>query len=272
MAIPALPVTAALARRLCGRPLVLVLDIDGTLSPIAPRPEYAEVPEPTREVLRDLAALPWAHVIVMTGREAEDARRLVGVDGTWIVGNHGFEIAEPNRRAVPSEHVEPFAQTIAKAVERCRAVALRDSGILVEDKRWTVSIHYRLAHPRIVPELAAQVETIARELGLRVTHGKEVLELRPPVNIDKGTASEDLASTLGALRSGASLVCAGDDRTDEDAFRALRAAQPVCVTVRVGADADQLDTLAEFRVSDTGEMRELLRAVLHLQRDGTTDR
>ncbi len=271
MPVPALPVTAALARRLCGRPLVLVLDVDGTLAPIAPRPEYAEVPAATQQLLRDLVALPWAHVMVISGRAADDARRLVGVDGIWIVGNHGFEVAEPNGPAVPSERVKPFAPAIAKAVERCAEVASSHAGVIVEDKRWTVSIHYRLAHPRVVPGLTAQVAAIAREHGLRVTHGKEVLELRPPVNIDKGTAAEDLASTLGGLRSGASLVCAGDDRTDEDAFRALRAAQPACVTVRVGGDAEQLDTLAEFRVASTGELRDLLRAVLNLQREGTIE-
>ena len=271
MATPALPITPALARRLCGRPLVLLLDVDGTLSPIAPRPEYAIVPPETQSLLRSFTALPYAHVVVVSGRGAEDARRLVGVDGVWIVGNHGFEIAQPNQAPEADEVVRPFAPAIAAAAHRCREIAVSDAGIVVEDKRWTVSIHYRLAHPRIVPELTAQVAALATELGLRMTRGKEVLELRPPVDIDKGTASANLASMLGALRSGASLLCAGDDRTDEDAFRALRAAQPTCVTVRVGADSMQLGTLAEFWVSDTDEMRELLSAVLSLQRDGSID-
>lgn len=272
MATPALPITPALARRLCGRPLVLLLDVDGTLSPIAPRPEYAIVPPETQALLREFTALPYANVVVVTGRGAEDARRLVGVEGVWIVGNHGLEIARPNQPAEPDDLVQPFAPSIAAAAERCREIARSDPGIIVEDKRWTLSVHYRLAHPRIVPELTAQVEAIAAELHLRMTRGKEVLELRPPVDIDKGTAAENLASTLGALRHGASLLCAGDDRTDEDAFRALRAAQPACVTVRVGLDGVQLDTIAEFCVSDTDEMRELLGAVLSLQRDGTVDR
>ncbi|HEY4216624.1 MAG TPA: trehalose-phosphatase [Gemmatimonadaceae bacterium] len=275
MAIPALPMTPALARRLCGRPLVLLLDVDGTLAPIAPRPEYAVVPLETRAVLTELTALPFAHVILVSGRAADDARRLVGVDDLWVIGNHGFEIARPNEPPTSDDRVQPYLDSVAAAVERSRAIAQTDPGIIVEDKRSTLSVHYRLAHPRVVPELTASVENVARELGLRVTFGKEVLELRPPVDVDKGTASVALANELGALRSGASLLCAGDDRTDEDAFRALRAAQPACVTVRVGAVTNEtaqnadLMTLAEFRVADTDEMRELLGAVLSLQRNGT---
>jgi trehalose-phosphatase len=259
----------ALARRLCGRPLVLLLDVDGTLSPIAPRPEYAAVPDETRDVLRELARLPFAHVVLVSGRAADDARRLVGVDGLWIIGNHGFEIARPNVPPSPDDRVRPFVNVMADAVRRARELARADQGVVVEDKRWTVSIHYRLAHPGGVPQLAANVEQLARELGLRMTRGKEVFELRPPVDVDKGTASVALADELGALRRDASLLCAGDDRTDEDAFRALRAAQPGCVTVRVGAESSGLESLAEFRVDDTNEMRELLETVLALQRHGT---
>jgi trehalose 6-phosphate phosphatase len=267
MPVPALPLTPALARRFCGRPMLLLLDVDGTLAPIAPRPEYATIPPATQRLLEQLVALPYMHVAVISGRSAGDARRLVGVEGLWVVGNHGFEIAKPNEEATPDERVKPFTARVAQAVERCRAAAALDPGVIVEDKHWTLSVHYRLAHPRIVPELTAAVEAIGRELNLRVTRGKEVLELRPPVDIDKGTAARALGESLGALRESASLLCAGDDRTDEDAFRALRAAQPSCVTVRVGGDT-VADTAAEFVVADTEAMRELLEAVLGIRSDG----
>jgi trehalose-phosphatase len=266
MTIPALPVTPALARRLCGRPLMLLLDIDGTLSPIAPRPEYAIVPLDTQQVLAELAALPYASVVAISGRAADDARRVVGVDGIWIIGNHGFEVAPPNRPAETRAEVAPFAGRIADAAARCATVAQHTPGVVVEDKRWTVSVHYRLAHPSIVPALSNEIADIASDLGLRVTRGKEVLELRPPIDVDKGTAAADLASRLGALHAGASLLCAGDDRTDEDAFRALRAASPTSVTVHVGTDPAAFETDAEFYVLDTTAMRELLEAVLVLQR------
>jgi trehalose-phosphatase len=272
MAILALPMTPALARRLCGRPLVLLLDVDGTLSPIAPRPEYATVSPETRDVLIALADLPFAHVVLVSGRAAADARRLVGVDRLWVIGNHGFEIARPSEPPMPDERVLPFAHAIADAAHRSRELARSDPGIVVEDKRWTVSVHYRLAHPRSVPQLTSDVDQVARDLGLRVTHGKEVLELRPPVDIDKGTAAVALADDLGALRRDASLLCAGDDRTDEDAFRSLRGAQPACVTVRVGTESSGRESFAEFRVENTDDMRRLLEDILALQRYGTPGR
>ena len=266
---PALPFASALRDRLGGNPLALFLDVDGTLSPIAPRPEYAIVPDATRALVEALASTRDVHVVIVTGRSAEDGRRLVGVGDTWVVGNHGLEIAPPGEAATARADVAGFEPIIAKAHERVCQLAADPSrhGVIVEDKRWTLSVHYRLAHPRIVPELTAEVRAIADALGLRVTSGKEVLEVRPPVAVDKGTATVDLAETLGATHDGASLLAAGDDRTDEDMFRALRAHQPRAVTIRVGADLTGDGTGAEFGVPDTDAMRALLEAVLALRRD-----
>src|SRR5437867_8520956 len=82
----ALPITPELAQRLSGSPLVLLLDVDGTLSPIAPRPEHAVVPPETTRVLNDLAALPTVHAAIVSGRSAAYARRLGGVDCVWRIG------------------------------------------------------------------------------------------------------------------------------------------------------------------------------------------
>lgn len=266
MTRPALPITPDMAQRLSGDPLLLLLDVDGTLSPIAPRPEYATVPPETQRVLRELVTLPNVHVASISGRAADDARRLVGVDGTWTIGNHGFEIGAPNAGITARDDVTAYAPRVAEAARRAQGIARRENGVIVENKRWTLSVHYRLAHPRIVPELTAEIEAIATELGLRVTHGKEVIELRPPIDIDKGTAAVDLARRLGALDDHASVLCAGDDRTDEDAFRALRAAKRAAVTVRVGPAAGARDSAAEFIVADPDAMRDLLEVILEQRR------
>jgi trehalose-phosphatase len=268
MPAPVLPLTGAVIHRLCGRPLVLFLDLDGTLAPIAPRPEYAVVPESTKCVIEDILALDNTAVVALSGRSANDTRRLLGVRGAWIIGNHGIEVAEPNGPPRALSGIEQFARSIAAARARCDELATRDPGIIVEDKRWTLSIHYRLAHPRIVPELIVGVTAIADEFGLRVTRGKEVLELRPPVQTDKGTAAVALASQLGALGLGASVLCAGDDRTDEDAFAALRAAHPLSVTILVGPESATARTAAEFCVTGTDDMRAVLESVLSLRRTG----
>ena len=261
MTRPALPMTPELAARLDGQPLMLLLDIDGTLSPIAPRPDVAIVPGATQRVLKELSHHHDVHVAVFSGRSVRDARRLVGVPGLWTIGNHGFEVARPDQPPSVRDDVLRFADRVRAAGARAIAIGERVPGVVVEDKRWTLSVHYRLADPTAVPELADEVHAIAREYGLVVTHGKKILELRPPVQIDKGSAAVELADTLGALSDGASLLGAGDDRTDEDMFRALRARMPSCVTIRVGEDASAQETAAEFRVPDPGAMRELLETI-----------
>ncbi len=268
MPTPALPLAPPVSARLRGTPLALFLDIDGTLSPIAPRPEYAIVPAATQTMLDELAQLRGVHVVVVTGRSAGDGRRMVCTDRVWVIGNHGFETAQPGGQPTPRADVERFAPAVAQANEAACAVAAKPDrhGVIVENKRWTLSVHYRLAHPRIVPDLTAEIEGIASDAGLRVTHGKEVLELRPPLAIDKGSASVDLAESLGATHDGASLFAAGDDRTDEDMFRGLRAHQPRTVTVRVGADLPGVETDAEFSVADTEAMYDLLSAIAALRR------
>jgi len=265
---PALPITPALAERLSGSPLVLLLDLDGTLSPIAPRPEDAVVPPATRRVLEHLARARDVQVVAISGRSAQDARRLLSLDDVWIIGNHGIEVVRPTGAALVRPDVARFSEKIAAASARIARLARTHAGVIAEDKRWTLSVHYRLADPSIVPELRDLVDAVAADLGLRVTHGKEVLELRPPIDIDKGTAAVEVAGDLGALRPEASLLCAGDDRTDEDMFRSLRRAAPRSVTVCVVEGTISRETAAEFSVPDTSAMRALLEAILALRHSG----
>jgi trehalose-phosphatase len=270
VSIPTPPLTPAIAARLSGSPFVALLDIDGTLAPIAGRPADAMVPPATCRVLEELARTPGVHVVAISGRSASDSRRLICIDDTWIIGNHGIEVAAPEGPVIHRPEVTPFADRVATAAAQATELARNIPGVIVEDKRWTLSVHYRLADRRIVPELAEQINGIARDLGLRVTTGKEVLELRPPIDVNKGTAAVELAGQLGALGQNASLLCAGDDITDEDMFRELRQAQPQCVTVRVGATTPI--TSAEFTVPDLDAMRSLLEQILERRRPASTAR
>jgi trehalose-phosphatase len=267
---PALPITPAFAERLTGRPLLLLLDVDGTLAPIVERPDYAIVSPATQHVLVDLVAMPDTHVAIVSGRSARDARRLVNVKGVWVLGNHGIEVAQPNGPPAVRRDVAQYESKVAAAVDRCSSIADSTPGVIVEDKRWTLSVHYRLADRAVIPAVSAHVADIALQLGLRVTVGKEVLEVRPPVDVNKGTAAIALARSLNALDPSASVFCAGDDRTDEDAFRALRATQPAAVTVFVGNDGALLTTGAEFSVADPDDVRALLEAILEVRRAAQT--
>lgn len=277
-----LPVPGGVAARLAGRPLVVMLDVDGTLAPIAPRPEAAVVPAETRRVVAALAALHDVRVALVSGRMAADARRMVGVANVWVIGNHGFEVVSPDGGELEQPELAPWRSAVARAARRIAPLVAPVPGVLLEDKGWTLSVHYRLADSRVVPRLIESVERVAELLGLRVTRGKMVVEVRPDVRIDKGTAVLRLATELGAVSTrerdvtvgdgdvaesggSGSVVFVGDDRTDEDAFRALRSRSARAVTVRV-THGEGTATAAEFSIEDPAAVRSFLEWLLERSR------
>jgi trehalose-phosphatase len=240
-----------------GTPRVIMLDIDGTLAPIAPRPELAVVPEGTRSTIQALVAQPGVAVGLVSGRAATDAWRIVGVEGLWVIGNHGAELLRPDGEIEVDPAVARFAGAMARTAAALAPVVAGVDGAILENKRWTLSVHYRAVAPAMVPMLYAAVGNIAEHEGLSVKDGKKVIEVRPPVSVDKGTAVVALARRLGALAPGASLLFAGDDVTDEDAFRALRETAPSAITIQVAPDGNG-PSQAKYRVDDPAAMSALL--------------
>jgi len=252
-----LPLAPEVRQRLNGVPLVVMLDVDGTLAPIVSRPDEAEVPRGTQHAVAALAVRPHVHVALVSGRSAGDARRMVAVSEVWVIGNHGSETVSPDGEETVDPRVAPFEGAMARALRELSRLLAHVPGVLVENKRWTLSVHYRLADERVVPQVEAAVQRVAHDLGLRVHDGKMVYEVRPPARVDKGTAVLALAQRLGGLADGAALLFAGDDRTDEDAFRALRLRAPHAVTIRVTDDVTT-PTAAEYRLANPAAVRTLL--------------
>ena len=239
----------ALAALAAARPLALCLDIDGTLAPIAPRPEDARTPEETLRLLDRLARHPHVRVALVTGRAPRDARALVPIEGLWIVGNHGAETLPPG---ASTPEVDPHVAAYGPALERVAGALapLADTpGVLVENKRWSVSLHTRLAPPDAVEGAIAEARALGEAEGLRIEAGKAVLEFKAPVAVDKGTATLALLARWGvtgpAADDRAAVLAAGDDTTDEHLFQALHDTVPTAYTVRVG---DHHPTWAEYRV------------------------
>ncbi|MBX5490120.1 MAG: trehalose-phosphatase [Chloroflexi bacterium] len=210
----------ALRATLTHAPAGLLCDVDGTLSPIAPRPELARVSPRVRRALRALRER-LALVAIISGRRPADARRLVGVPGLVYVGNHGLEAHVGRRRwthPAAAAARGPLATVLAALGERLPAGQVR-----IESKAYSAALHYRGASDPagVRRAILAQLAELPAARALQVTEGRQVVELRPPVEVTKGTAATCLLRRW-ALRSA---VFLGDDRTDIDAMRALRAAR-----------------------------------------------
>ena len=267
-AVPQLPPDPrTLGSRLAGRPFVVLLDVDGTLAPIAPRPEDAAVPPATRGAVAALARSRDTHVALVSGRGAADARRLIGVEGVWAIGNHGLETIGPDGVLVVDPRIATFEGALQSVRASAAAVAASIAGARVEDKGATLTVHYRLADPADVPRLEREVAASAERAGLRVTRGRKVIEVRPPLAVDKGTAVLALARSLGATASSGSILFAGDDTTDEDAMDALRGWHPDAVTIHVAGDEPR-ETGAEFRAASPAALGKWLAALAAMREGG----
>ncbi len=220
----------------------VLLDVDGTLAPIVDRAEDAAVPQPTRELLRRLAGR-YALVACVSGRPEGDARRVVGVEELVYVGEHGLGL-DP-RSAEWTGRLDRLLAAVDWPAER---------------KPHSAAFHYRTAgdEEAALAELHGVAE-LATELGLRPHWGRKVLEVRPPVDADKGTAVRMLLGERGLDRG----IYAGDDSTDLDAFRGLDGLE-LAVRVAVVSDEgpNELPGAADIVVGGTGELVELLGELL----------
>ena len=201
------------------REAAVLCDVDGTLAPIVARPEDARLLDGAREVLEELRARVGLLGFV-SGRGLADLERLVGLDGCAYAGNHGMELHLPGERPRLADGVAAHVPAIAAFAATWPPERLAVGGLRMEEKGATLSVHARGApDPDAAALLLREVAREAAEHGLVTTSGREVLEVRPPVRVDKGTAVTELLAGAGARAA----LYVGDDRTDADAWRALRA-------------------------------------------------
>ncbi len=225
-----------LARQtLAVQPSGLITDVDGTICSIAPTPDRASVSAGVRRAL-ELLCGRLDLVAAVSGRSATETRALVGVEGLVYVGNHGLEFWQAGKASVLPA-AAAYVPLVDKALDEVAAQLSGVPGLLFEHKGPTASIHYRLAadpaRARRAIRTALRCSKAAR--ALRVTEGRRVVELRPPLPADKGTAALTIVRQAG-LRG---VVCLGDDATDVDVFVALRAAADGVRTLAIGVWSEE---------------------------------
>ena len=250
--------------------IALLLDVDGTLAPIVENPEDAAVPLETRHTLVELARR-LGIVSCVSGRAADDARRVVGVAGITYIGSHGSELLEPG---MPSPESDPrldlwSAQVGELGLEASRELAA--VGVRREDKGSIVALHWRGSNNQEAARLGLiAVADKAVAQGLAIHWGRKVLELRPPIAFDKGRAIERLIQSKVDQGYAFDLVIfAGDDLTDLDAFAAVRrmsdaetVGSGVCIAVTSSEVPQALVAAADLQLDSPEAMSQLLDRLL----------
>jgi trehalose 6-phosphate phosphatase len=250
---------APLMRVIRERPLGVMSDIDGTLSPIVERPGEATVPEAVREALRALLA-KGVRVGLISGRMLEMARRMVGLDEAAYATEHGLRLwLDGQEEEAPG--LAQYEALARKAEEELLELPEEAAGVEIENKGPLLAVHYRRAANRTAARAAilSAIGDSEAAANFRTHEGRMVIELRPPLAVDKGTALETLAERLG-LRG---IVCLGDDVTDIDMFEAAaRLGGRAVATVAVrSAEARAVEEAAEYSVAGVAEVEWLLREI-----------
>ena len=229
-------------------------DFDGTLSEIVEDPDSARLVDGAADALTSLSAA--CPVAILSGRDLADVRERIGLPGLWYAGSHGFELTGPDG----THHQNPEAAASIPVLTGA-AADLADQlghipGVVVEHKRFGVAVHYRNAARDRVGEVAAAVRTAGQRTALRVTTGREVIELRPNIDWDKGKTLHWVLDYIRDNEGAGPLlpIYLGDDITDEDAFDAVDD-DGIAILVRHSDDGDRA-TAARYALDDPDQVRE----------------
>lgn len=235
---------------------VLIFDFDGTLAPIVRRPENAEMPISTERLLRDLSEAFF--IAIVTGRSLRDIQRRVPSVVTYVIGNHGWEgmfTSAAERRRAKAKCLRWKKQL---------RLALRSTpelkGAWVEDKEFSLSIHYRECKNPEKAARAIRVHLIRLNPKAAVIGGKNLFNLLPSLRITKALAVRNILKAAGAKTG----IYCGDDDTDEHVFESCGRS---VLGIRIGPVLGSLRTKADLILKDQTKMNALLRAMRKIARE-----
>ena len=241
-------------RKIKAKRFILFLDFDLTLSPLVKNPADAILPENTKILLKKL--LEYIRIVIVSGRALQDVKKRVNIPRVIYVGNHGLE-HEINGvvKSIPIPILS--RQGLEKTKKKLLKLKRKYNGVFVEDKKFTLALHYRLISPKNQPSLLADIKKINIELESYSLHGvlyKKTFEIRPNIRNDKGIISLFLVKKLDNHKN---VIYIGDGKTDEDAFRLLKSG----ITIKVGKSRH---SVAKYYVHNTNEVKKFLKWLLLL--------
>ncbi len=253
--------------------IMLFLDYDGTLTPIVEHPEDAHLSTPFRRVLHHLTKHPAVKICIISGRELEDLKKRVKIPGILYVGNHGFEIEGPKIKHVHPD-VPKYQKILSALVRNLKQDLKAYPGIYIENKKWTLSIHYRKLSPALV---GAAKMWVLREAApylesseVTFHEGKKVWEFRPSLMWNKGTTVLWLLGRQTAAEAKKVLpIYLGDDLTDEDGFNAVKNRG-----IGIKIEGEHLETrasAARFFLASPHETLKFLRLLLKSKLNGKSE-
>ncbi len=243
--------------------VVLLFDFDGTLSTIVKKPDRAEIVPEAKSALASLVKRsrkdPGIKVGVVSGRALSDLKKRVGVNVPILAGCHGLQVlCEGKVFTYPG--IDSFLRELANVKSRMRRVASRFPGAFVEDKKFSIAIHFREVSSKGKTAIARLIkEEVAQYPKLTLQSGKCVREILPNVDWDKGKAVSFILRAIGFPEHG-HIVYAGDDLTDENAFQEVN--RRGGISIRVGRSASK--SSAKFLVSSPRAIAQFLIATLNL--------
>ncbi|MBI3464340.1 MAG: trehalose-phosphatase [Planctomycetes bacterium] len=238
-----------------GRPLALLFDYDGTLTPIVDHPAHATLAAQTRHVLQQLAELPRVLVGILSGRCLDDLKDIVGLRDVVYVGTGGLELEYGGTRSVYPDATQTSGVIDDIEMRLCQCVAAYPGAVL-ERKPLGLTVHFRNADPSHIEALQSEVARSLESFAspLRILPGPMATEILPDLGWDKGTAVRFIVRMLG---DNCSVLYAGDHANDADAFTVTNALKGV--TLGIGPDAP--DT-AHYRLSDPSALNDFLKQLL----------
>ena len=244
----------------------VLLDVDGVLAPIVQHPDDAHMPETTRRPLIEVAKR-YGVVACVSGRRASDARRIVSLGSIAYLGSHGSEVLRPGSiQPEMDRELQAWTRRVQDFARDAFSERLRQLRVRLEDKEAIAALHWRGVPDEEDAEHAVrEVAEAAEKAGFTTHWGRKVLEIRPPVRIDKGAGIVRLLRDVDLTAA----IYVGDDRTDVDAFRGLdelvaagRIGQAVKVGVRSDEGPPELEEEADVMVEGTNGVRELLQKLI----------